>query len=62
MPPTLEVACTNADCALDMFEAHYSYEMVGETNVDDLRCPYCGRTDSLERLSYTYDDANDRHR
>jgi len=62
MPPTLEMACTNEDCPLDMVEVHYTYELVGKADVNDFACPCCGRTDSLEKLSYTYDDDNDRHR
>jgi len=57
MPPTLEVACRNDDCPLDMVELHYTYEMVEDVDVEDFRCPYCGRADSLERLTYTYEDS-----
>ncbi|MGM0591027.1 MAG: DUF7559 family protein [Halobacteriota archaeon] len=57
MPPTLEVVCRNEDCPLDMFELAFTYEMVGEADVEDFVCPYCGRTDTLERLFYTYDDS-----
>lgn len=57
MPPTLEVVCTDEDCPLDMVELHYSYEMVDKADVSDFSCPYCGGIDTLERLSYTYDDS-----
>ncbi len=50
MPPTNEIKCTNADCELDMFELHYTYDMPNETTVSDFACPYCGRTDTLEEL------------
>lgn len=58
MPPTLEVVCEAPDCPLDMFEAHYTYEMVGNTAVEDLSCPCCGRTDSLSKLTYTYEESD----
>lgn len=54
MPPTMEAACRNPDCALDMVELHYTYELVDAT-AEDFRCPYCGER-SLEKLSYTYDE------
>jgi hypothetical protein len=55
VPPTLELACEAADCELDMVELHFTYELVG-ADVDDFRCPVCNRTETLRRLSYTYDE------
>lgn len=57
MPPTLELACRNDECDLDMFELHYTYEMVDDVGVEDFQCPYCGETDTLEKLTYTYEDS-----
>lgn len=58
MPPTLEAVCDNDDCKLDMFELHYSYELsVQEAGIDEFSCPYCGRSDTLRELSYTYRDS-----
>lgn len=54
MPPTMEAACTNPDCVLDMVELHYTYELVDAT-AGDFRCPCCGER-SLSKLSYTYDE------
>lgn len=48
MPPTKELRCANPDCELDMFENHYTYDVPDDHGVDDLQCPYCGHTDSLE--------------
>ncbi len=42
MPEKLELVCTDDDCALDMFELHYTYEMPDDTTKDDFACPYCG--------------------
>lgn len=50
MPRTLEVVCTDEDCALDMFELHYTYNMPKETGVSDFSCPYCGTTQALEAI------------
>lgn len=50
MPATLEVACENAECELDMAELHYTYEMPDDVTVADFQCPYCGRADSLRPL------------
>ena len=50
MPATLEVACTNPDCTLDMFELHYTYDMPDETTVSDFTCPYCGQADGLQEI------------
>lgn len=47
MPKTVDIVCTAADCELDMFELHYTYDMPAEVAVDDFQCPYCGATDSL---------------
>lgn len=58
MPPTMELACSNDECELDMFEVHYSYEMsAAEVGVEAFRCPYCGDADALEELHYTYRDS-----
>jgi DNA-directed RNA polymerase subunit RPC12/RpoP len=45
MPATKEVKCESADCELDMFENHYTYDVPEDHSVDDLRCPYCGGRD-----------------
>lgn len=50
MPKTLEVVCQDRDCALDMFELHYTYDMPGDVTVEDFRCPYCGETDPLSEV------------
>ncbi|MFC6731964.1 MULTISPECIES: hypothetical protein [unclassified Haladaptatus] len=50
MPKTLEVACTNDACELDMFELHYTYDMPDSVTVADFSCPYCERDDSLEEI------------
>jgi len=50
MPKTEELKCTNADCELDMFENHYTYDVAEDLSVSDLRCPLCGGTDCLERI------------
>jgi hypothetical protein len=50
MPKTLEVECTEADCELDMFELHYTYDMPEETTVEDFACPYCGGSDALAEI------------
>ena len=50
MPATLEVVCNDADCTLDMFELHYTYDMPDDVDVSDFSCPYCGGTDSLEAI------------
>ncbi|MFP4530739.1 MAG: hypothetical protein ACLFNC_05545 [Halodesulfurarchaeum sp.] len=51
MPPTKEFKCTNPDCELDMFEAHYTYDMPDDTGVEDFACPYCGQSDTLEDIT-----------
>lgn len=48
MPRTMEVKCTNADCELDMFENHYTYEVPDDHGVADLVCPYCRESDLEE--------------
>ena len=48
MPPTMEIACTDDECFLDMFENHYTYEKPDDHGVSDLSCPVCGGTDCLE--------------
>lgn len=50
MPATLEVECTDAECTLDMFELHYTYDMPDGVGVEDFACPYCGGTESLEAI------------
>lgn len=50
MPPTKEVKCTSGDCELDMFENHYTYDVPDDHSVEDLQCPYCGRTETLEEI------------
>ena len=50
MPPTEEIACTSADCYLDMFETHYTYDVPEDHDLDALSCPVCGGTDCLERI------------
>jgi len=50
MPKTEELKCTNADCELDMFENHYTYDVPDDLGVGDLQCPYCGETSDLERI------------
>jgi hypothetical protein len=51
MPETLEVVCENADCELDMFKLHYTYDMPADVGVADFQCPYCASTKSLEAVS-----------
>lgn len=50
MPRTLEVVCTDEDCALDMFELHYTYNMPEDVDVSDFACPYCGESEDLEAV------------
>ncbi|MGM0605217.1 MAG: DUF7559 family protein [Halobacteriota archaeon] len=50
MPATMEIKCLNADCELDMFENHYTYDVPDDHGIDDLGCPYCGETETLERI------------
>ena len=50
MPKTEEIRCTNDGCELDMFENHYTYEVPDDLGLDDLVCPYCTETESLERI------------
>jgi predicted RNA-binding Zn-ribbon protein involved in translation (DUF1610 family) len=50
MPRTLEVVCTDADCELDMFELHYTYDMPKDVGVSDFACPYCGETAPLSEV------------
>lgn len=51
MPRTLEVACDDPDCPLDMVELHYSYDMPSDVAVSDFSCPYCGSSERLEELA-----------
>jgi hypothetical protein len=51
MPPTKEFKCTNDACELDMFEAHYTYDMPEDTTIEDFACPYCGKTETLEEIN-----------
>ena len=48
MPRTMEVKCTNAECELDMFENHYTYDVPDDHGVGDLICPYCAESDLEE--------------
>jgi hypothetical protein len=48
MPPTEEIKCTNPACELDMFENHYTYDLPDDFGLEDLSCPYCGDSDSLQ--------------
>ncbi|XVH30647.1 DUF7559 family protein [Haloferacaceae archaeon DSL9] len=48
MPATMEVRCVNDDCELDMFENHYTYDVPESHGVEDLACPYCRESSSLE--------------
>jgi hypothetical protein len=50
MPATMEVVCENADCTLDMFELHYTYDMPDDVGVSDFQCPYCDTTDELREV------------
>ena len=50
MPATLEVACENADCELDMAELHYTYDMPDDVTVTDFQCPYYGQTELLREI------------
>jgi hypothetical protein len=50
MPKTLEVVCNDRECALDMFELHYTYDMPDGTGVEAFSCPYCGSGDSLKEI------------
>jgi hypothetical protein len=50
MPATKELKCTSADCELDMFENHYTYDIADDHTVGDLSCPLCGGTDCLEEI------------
>jgi len=47
MPETLEVACTDDRCELDMMELHYTYDMPDDVGVADFQCPYCDSTADL---------------
>lgn len=42
MPATFEIKCPDQDCALDMAELHYTYDMPRDTGADAFDCPYCG--------------------
>lgn len=50
MPATLEVACENDGCELDMVQLHYTYDMPQDVAVTDFQCPYCGQSDSLREI------------
>ena len=50
MPATLEVACTNPNCELDMFELHYTYDMPDDVAVGDFSCPYCHESEGLQEI------------
>ncbi len=50
MPATMEVRCDDADCELDMFEVHYTYDVPDDHGVADLVCPYCTESDPLSEI------------
>ena len=50
MPATVEVACTDDSCELDMFEMHYTYDMPDDVELTAFACPYCGGTDCLDEV------------
>lgn len=50
MPGTLEAACENDECELDMIELHYTYDMPNDVAIDDFSCPYCGGLESLREI------------
>lgn len=50
MPATLEIACENSECELDMAELHYTYDMPDDVMVADFHCPSCGQSDSLREI------------
>jgi len=50
MPATLELACTDEACALDMVELHYTYDMPDDAGASDFACPYCGGTECLTAI------------
>lgn len=33
-----------------MAELHYTYDMPDDVTVDDFRCPYCERSDTLREI------------
>jgi hypothetical protein len=50
MPATVEVSCERADCELDMFEVHYTYDVPDDHGVADLVCPYCNDDTQLQEI------------
>lgn len=48
MPSTKEIKCLAAECELDMFENHYTYDIPDDHDITDLRCPLCGGQDLEE--------------
>ncbi|MFB6153925.1 MAG: hypothetical protein ABEJ27_06700 [Halodesulfurarchaeum sp.] len=50
MPPTKEIKCTDAECVLDMFELHFTYDVPDDLPITDLSCPVCGGSDCLEEI------------
>lgn len=51
MPKTMEVACPDPDCALDMVTLHFSYDMPDDVTAGDFSCPYCGQEGTLVELT-----------
>ena len=50
MPATIEIACENDECELDMVELHYTYDMPDDVGVADFVCPHCRESDPLEAI------------
>ena len=50
MPPTQEVRCTDEECFLDMFDAHYTYDVPDDYGADELTCPVCGGSDCVSEI------------
>nr|WP_251331376.1 hypothetical protein [Haloplanus sp. HW8-1] len=42
MPATLEIACENDECELDMAELHYTYDMPADVTIDDFQARTAG--------------------
>jgi len=47
---TLEIACENDECELDMAELHYTYDMPADVTINDFQCPYCGQSDTSREI------------
>jgi len=50
MPAVVEVLCNADDCEMDMFEMHYTYDMPSDQPLSAFVCPYCERSETLERI------------